>query len=287
MTGRVSRVTQQREWSRYHFAGTGIELLEASFVTHVYTRHFHDTYAIGVTLRGVQQFHCGGRSHASTPGDVIVIPPGETHDGESGTRDGYAYRMFYVAEPMLRAWMADVAGSDKLALRGGTLLHDPAIAEALSGAWTALSERPDSLAAEERLLYAMSGLAARIPSTDADAPAAYEPTLSLVRDYLHDHLRNRVTLGELAAVARMSRFQLTRRFQRAYGLPLHAYHLQIRLQEAGRRVAKGESITRVAFELGFADQSHMNKRFKAAFGVTPGQWQAASLERPSVPGVSR
>ena len=42
-------------------------------------------------------------------------------------------------------------------------------------------------------------------------------------------------MRELAAIASMSRFQLTRQFQQAFGLPLHAYHLHVRLEEAKRR----------------------------------------------------
>lgn len=59
----------------------GVELLEAHFTRHVYDRHMHDTYAVGITLRGVQRFWCRGAVHDSTPGDVIVINPGEVHDG--------------------------------------------------------------------------------------------------------------------------------------------------------------------------------------------------------------
>jgi AraC-like DNA-binding protein len=50
-----------------------------------------------------------------------------------------------------------------------------------------------------------------------------------VREYLHDRIDELVTTTELARVAAVSRFQLTRQFQRAFGLPLHAYHLQIDL----------------------------------------------------------
>ena len=270
-------MTTEREWSRYRIVGPGVELLEASFVTHVYERHFHDMYAIGVTVRGIQRFRCGGVLHDSTPGDVIIIRPGESHDGEAGTRDGYAYLMFYVAEPLLREVIVDVSADQRVTLRGGVLLRDPALAHALSGAWRSMSEQPASLMTEERFLRALCGLAAGLRIEDMASARPPVPTLARVRDYLHDHLRERLTLAELASIAGMSRFQLTRRFERTYGLPLHAYHLQVRLREAKRRLANGESISRVALDLGFSDQSHMHRRFKAAFGVTPGQWQLASV----------
>ena len=73
----------------------------------------------------------------------------------------------------------------------------------------------------------------------------------------------------------MSRFQLTRQFERAYGMPLHAYHVHLRLVEAKQRLRSGALIATVAADLGFADQSHLHRRFKGAFGMTPGEWRNA------------
>src|SRR5262245_64370771 len=68
-------------WAR---GSEGIELLEAAFDKFTYDRHTHDTYAIGVTLHGVQRFSCRNATHDSRPGDVMIINPGEVHDGRSG-----------------------------------------------------------------------------------------------------------------------------------------------------------------------------------------------------------
>jgi AraC-like DNA-binding protein len=50
----------------------------------------------------------------------------------------------------------------------------------------------------------------------------------------------------------------------------------LRLAEAKRRLAVGHPPATVAASLGFADQSHLTKRFKGAFGITPGQFAAAA-----------
>ncbi len=39
-------------------------------------------------------------------------------------------------------------------------------------------------------------------------------------------------------------------------------------------VAEGKSATWVAYECGFADQSHLSRRFKECHGLTPGSFQA-------------
>ena len=76
----------------------------------------------------------------------------------------------------------------------------------------------------------------------------------------------------------MSRFRLTRQFQRAYGLPLHAYHLQIRLDDARRRMRCGQPVATVAADLGFADQSHFHRRFRARFGITPAEYRRTAIQ---------
>lgn len=250
-------------------------MLEATFEQHVYERHIHDTYAIGVTRRGVQRFWCRGATHDSLPGDVIVIPPGEAHDGESGTEGGYTYRMFYV--PIGR--MTELASeafdrhASSLQLRRPCLLREPALARELDAAWKTMSAQPASLATDELFSQALVRLDVRHDESVARSRWLDTRELQRVREYLREHVHEHVKLDDLATMASMSRFQLTRQFEKAYGLPLHAYHVHLKLLEAKQRLRRGIPIVTVAADLGFADQSHLHRRFKGAFGMTPGEWQ--------------
>jgi AraC-like DNA-binding protein len=264
------------EWVRCPRGPSGVELLEAAFHRHVFDRHMHDTYAIGVTKRGVQRFWCRSETHDSTPGNVIAINPGEVHDGRSGAAGGYAYRMFYVSVARFRNIVEDALQRPvaRLDVRA-SLLVDPTLARHLNATWRAMTSSAGSLASEELLHKSLIHLATRHAHQPRVAQAAaHRDRLRRVRDYLHDR-PGAVSVGELAAVASISRFQLTRQFQNEFGLPLHAYHMQVRLDEARRRLRLGMGIAEVAFALGFADQSHFHRRFKASFGVSPGAWQKA------------
>jgi AraC-like DNA-binding protein len=267
-----------REWVRYRSAKEGVELLEASFEQHVYERHIHDTYAVGVTLRGVQRFWCRGATHDSQPGNVIVIPPGEAHDGESGTEGEYAYRMFYISIGRMMELASDAfeKPASSLQLRHVCLLRDPAWARDLNSVWKAMSVQPSSLTTDELFSRAFARLDIRHDQGAARTRCVDDRALKRVQDYLREHVHEHVRLDDLAAMASMSRFQLTRQFERAYGLPLHAYHVHLRLVEAKRRLRTGAPVVTVAADLGFADQSHLHRRFKGAFGMTPGEWRDIS-----------
>ncbi|TKB64563.1 MAG: AraC family transcriptional regulator, partial [Mesorhizobium sp.] len=78
----------------------GMERIEARFHGDAFDLHRHDTYAIGVTLYGVQRFRYRGQTRQSLPGQIIILHPDELHDGGAGTEDGLRYRMLYL-EPSL------------------------------------------------------------------------------------------------------------------------------------------------------------------------------------------
>ncbi|SOY59597.1 helix-turn-helix domain-containing protein [Cupriavidus taiwanensis] len=96
-----------------------------------------------------------------------------------------------------------------------------------------------------------------------------------VRDWIEGHPESNPTLGELAALVGLSEFHFARMFRVSFGMPPHAWVLQTRLERAQRLLADPRRPLReVAARAGFASASHLNRRFQAAFGVTPGAWRA-------------
>jgi len=88
-------------------------------------------------------------------------------------------------------------------------------------------------------------------------------------------------IAEIATVAGMSREGFTRRYAREFGMPPHARRLIIRLNDARAMLRGGESLAGVAAELGFADQSHFGRHFRAAFGAAPGAYRVGATQSQS------
>lgn len=74
----------------------GLQRMAARFGGHAFDPHRHETYGIGLTLSGVQQFHYRGSLHASHARQVLVLHPDELHDGHAGEGGTFAYRMLYL-----------------------------------------------------------------------------------------------------------------------------------------------------------------------------------------------
>ena len=279
----MARRLRDSDWANYAAGGAfGVELLHAHFVRHVYERHSHEGYAIGVTETGVQAFHCRGALHASTTGMIMAFNPDEPHDGHAGIPEGFTYRMLYLPPETVRGVLVDACDGRpaELPFARAPLIRDAVLARRVQALHRALSEGAPALESEALLRDTCLRFAAcHADARFASADTARRPNLGAlgrVRDFLHEALSDDVTTAELADIAGMSRFHLCRAFARAYGLPPHAYQLQLRLAESKRQLAAGRPPAEVAATIGFADQSHLTKRFKGAFGITPGQFAAAA-----------
>ena len=278
----MARQSSTTDWATYAAAGAfGVELLHAHFERHVYERHSHEGYAIGVTETGVQAFHCRGALHASAAGMIMAFNPDEPHDGRAGVPEGFTYRMLYLPPETVRGVLVDARDGrpSGLPFARAPIIRDAVLARCVQALHLALSEGAPMLESEALLRDTCLRFAAgHADARFASAGTARRPNLGAlrrVRDFLQETLPDDVTSAELADIVGMSRFHLGRAFARTYGRPPHAYQLRLRLAEAKRQLAAARPPAEVAAAIGFADQSHLTKRFKGAFGITPGQFATA------------
>jgi AraC-like DNA-binding protein len=142
-------------------------------------------------------------------------------------------------------------------------------------AWTrGARDDAGALACEEALADAC-GLMLRNHSSAAVSPVDAAVDLSAVCERLADAPLQAPTLAELAALAGIGKFQLLRRFKKAYGTTPHDWLLQRRADRARGLIRHGQPLADVAASAGFADQSHMTRVFVQRFGFTPGAWREA------------
>ncbi|WP_459556691.1 helix-turn-helix domain-containing protein [Lacunimicrobium album] len=91
-----------------------------------------------------------------------------------------------------------------------------------------------------------------------------------VEEYIHAHLDQNIALADLAAVAHLSEFHFARLFKQTTGLPPHQFVIHQRIERAKRLIAAGRfSLAQIAIDVGFSDQSQLNRHFKRLVGLTP------------------
>jgi len=280
------------EWVRYRRAvDQPLEAMHARFEQHVYHRHSHDTYSVGVTETGAQTFTCRGGRHTSGTGMVMAFNPDDAHDGWSATDGGFTYRIVHIGPQLLAGVRTDALG-----YRGDgplfpvPVLEDPALAAALRRLHAALMGPASVLERDERLAAAVAVLDRRASRGGAAGPASPPADRSLaarVREHLRAAYLDDVGAGDLARLAGHSRFAVYRAFRAAYGLSPSDYQRQLRLRTARDLIAAGTPPARAAVEAGFADQAHLNRWFVRCFGMTPGAFRRAAGPGPGVDHASR
>ena len=272
--------TVHRDWARYRQPRRGIETLRAFFGGHAFDRHAHETLAVGLTDSGVQRFRYRGRQHDSTSGGMIVLHPGEPHDGECGAEGGFTYRMIYLDPGYGLTLLREAGLGLHLPFAPDPLLRDVDLRHAFSTLWESLGTPDEALRQDEALVGLWRALARDAP--EAGNARTAPDRLTLVRDALADAPARPWSLDELAAIAGVSRFALCRVFRRTYGLPPHAWLLARRLAHARRSLAAGMPAAEAAVAAGFVDQSHLTRNLKRRFGMSPGRFArvASGNENP-------
>jgi AraC-like DNA-binding protein len=89
------------------------------------------------------------------------------------------------------------------------------------------------------------------------------------------------TLDELAREVSLSRAYVVRTFRRVFHLTPYQYLMQLRVARARTLLAQGGRPIDVAHACGFYDQSHLNRWFRKAVGVTPKDYQTEATLIPS------
>jgi AraC-like DNA-binding protein len=262
------------DWVRSIDLSDGIELFEARFCGAPYRKHRHDTYAISLTISGVQGFDYRGAGELSGPGQVVVLHPDELHDGYAGSDAGFGYRQVYVEPALISDAVRAVRGrASALPFVRTPVVTSQKLASAVAAAFACGHV---SLAIDGLVVQLAEGLLEADPScVQVPIPRHLDvATLSRARAFLDAEKTRVVRSTELEAVTGLTRYELARQFRLLYGTSPYRYLLMRRLHDAREQVAQGRPLSAVAADAGFADQAHFARMFTATFGFTPARYRA-------------
>src|SRR5262244_1499522 len=107
---RVHRVEQHR---------SGIPGIEAMtlFSNHAFPRHSHDQFGIGIMTSGAQRSWSIIGQVESEAGDVIMVNPGEVHDGVPVDGSPRGWRILYLDPTLVAREIADEVADKELVAR--------------------------------------------------------------------------------------------------------------------------------------------------------------------------
>lgn len=228
-------------------------------------RHTHHYAQTIIPLRGVMEIEIDGRGARLAPNTAAVLPPGAVHDFEC-TRDG-RFLIFDVSDDKLidtcmatgrrpvrritpAAWryMRFLAGEaelgDSQVLRSST---------ALATALELLADAEDS-------------------ARPAPPP---RPRLEAASRRLTEQACMPLNMADLAREAGLSASRFHRLYRDTYGQSPKQAQIDARLRRAvDLLLTTGQSVSAIAYDLGYENVSSFTNLFKRRFGMTPGAFRA-------------
>lgn len=112
----------------------------------------------------------------------------------------------------------------------------------------------------------------RAPRATRSLPGLPAKRLQAVADCIEADLAGDLSLSRLARIAGVSASHFRVLFKRSMGVPVHEYVIQRRVARARALLQAGRlSASAIAFEVGFAHQSHLARCMRRVLGVTPSE----------------
>jgi AraC-like DNA-binding protein len=227
---------------------------------------------IAAVLDGTFQCRTADGRALLYPGALLLGNSGAwcecAHDHGTGDR----CVAFYFDGALFEEIAATIAGSHRFRFRTAMLPPRPEHARpVLESALNAMGRglvAADELAImlAEIVIRASSGNTTRISSPTAREERRITDVLRFIEARSHEPL----SLPDLAAVARMSKYHFLRTFRRAAGITPHQFLLDVRIRRAAMQLrTTATPISAIAFDTGWGDLSTFHPRFRSVFGMNP------------------
>jgi AraC family transcriptional regulator len=219
----------------------------------------------------------GGRQHRGTAvhGDIDIIPAGTPGAWELTDKDT---ALVLGLSPELLSTVAEHYDLDpgRVEIRNRFQVRDPQLENI---AWALKAEMesgyPCGRIYVDSLAVSVAARLLRFHSSSLVQPEFKNRRLSdrkfrQVLEYIEANLDRNISLADIAGVAGLSVSHFKSLFRESAGVPAHQYLIRRRVERAKNLIAEDRMpISQVAFEAGFAHQSHLARHMRRLLGVSP------------------
>lgn len=230
----------------------------------------HASVELAWVERGSVTYRVGAREVVVGSGEAFLVPRGVEH---ATTFGGPAIAGALELSAEMLAELSDSLGRalpsepGKVAVSARLFTLADLVRAELAG------KEAGHLASVAALTEAMTILVLRGAGGDARRTTSRDPRVAAVLDLVHTRYAEPISIDDFARAAGTSRFHMSRLFRDAIGQSPYQYLLHTRVQRAAERLRGGrQSVTEVAFAVGFGDLGRFARMFRAVTGVSPGSF---------------
>lgn len=96
--------------------------------------------------------------------------------------------------------------------------------------------------------------------------------IKILTDKITSHPEQELLIETLAADIFVSKYYLIRKFKSSIGMTPHQFCIQNRIRKSQGLLDEEKTVSRIAAEMGFYDQSHFDKAFQRIVGISPSEY---------------
>lgn len=219
-------------------------------------RHSHKRAQVLYSISGVASVTTDHASYILPPQRALWIPSGVAH--EVVCRGHVSVRTLYIDERV----RGDLPEACRV-FEVSDLLRELILAA------VRMPIEYDEAGRDGRVMRLILDEIASAPSIPLDISMPQDARLQKICRAILDDPAHSDTLDDWARVAGMGRRTFTRMFRRETQMSFATWRQHVRLMEAMSRLATGEPVTAVAFDVGYNSPSAFTAMFRKAFGAAP------------------
>ena len=234
----------------YQFDKYPIEFVLSENIDKHFDSHNHvGHYVISVVMQGTVAVCMENREVACHRGDVFIIPPYAIHSVCQGK------------DARLLSMCVGTAFIEETDLE---------TAEGIVRELLGYAEGQGILGKEQRkkLLISMKDVYCLRDNGQKEMDAG----IKIVADKITSHPELELPIETLAADIFVSKYYLIRKFKSSIGMTPHQFCIQNRIRKSQGLLDGEKTVSRIAAEMGFYDQSHFDKAFQRIVGISPSEY---------------
>jgi len=239
-----------------------------NYTDSVFTKHFHDTYTIGITNSGMFKSINQNKTFLSYKNSTRVINPAEVHGGVSSS---WNYTNFYPSVELVSNIYEQIFFEKKIPLFEKHIINDIYLYHLLYELFSNVYYKKNSMQIEIKLIEVLSYLIKNYTHCTKNHQNNFDNKQIIFKtiEYIKDTKAIDLSLDDLSQNVNLSKYHFLRIFKQHLGITPHNYIVAYKIQRAKELITKGNTLSDVSLEVGFSDQSHFIRNFKKIYGYTP------------------
>lgn len=229
-----------------------------------------DQAIVVVCVRGRGSAIVGGHRYGIGPGQVLVIPPATAHEYGAEESEPWTIWWIHVAGPDLPELLRTSRFTALTAVRE---VRDPYRVMALIEEVVHTLESDSTASSLLQASGAAWHLLATLSANSRSPGASF--AMDRARDYVKEHLAERVSIDDLASMASLSASHFAVSFRARFGVPVKRFQTELRMARARELLELTDlSVAAIAAEVGYNDPFYFSRKFRAVHGVTARLYRA-------------